>query len=232
MVNAASLQSIAGGEAIRSYRLVNSKFPPIALFDDVASADEFDILYAIQALTNPRLQNEVGSLNLIPRGEIPFGISGCSYATAPFTHVNPDGSRFGDGTFGVLYLADTMETALAEVQHHQAAYWGNVRGLNYERFVFRGLVCQFDEAGVLDATVLPLSHAIYAPDDYTASRVLGADVKKAGAVGLRYHSVRSQGNTCWALMTPRPVASIVQSCHYEMVWNKQITSVNKLVASG
>jgi len=230
MVGATSLRPIPGGELVRSYRLVNSKFPPIALFDDVASADEFDILYAIQALTNPRLQNEAGRLNLIPRSEIPFGISGCSYATAPFTHVNPDGSRFGDGSFGVLYLADTMETAVAEVRHHQAAYWGNVRGLNYERFVFRGLVCQFDEAGVLDATVLPLSHAIYAPDDYTASRALGADVKKANAPGLRYHSVRSQGNTCWALMTPRQVASIVQSCHYEMVWNKQITSVNKLVA--
>ncbi|AJG15085.1 MULTISPECIES: RES family NAD+ phosphorylase [Pseudomonas] len=230
MVGAASLRPVPGGESIKSYRLVNSKFPPIALFDDVASADEFDILYAIQALTNPRLQNEVGRLNLIPRSEIPFGISGCSYATAPFTHVNPDGSRFGDGSFGVLYLADTMETAVAEVRHHQAAYWGNVRGLNYERFVFRGLVCQFDEAGVLDATVLPLSHAIYAPGDYTASRALGADVKKANAPGLRYHSVRSPGNTCWALMTPRQVASIVQSCHYEMVWNKQITSVNKLVA--
>nr|WP_256591107.1 RES family NAD+ phosphorylase [Pseudomonas sp. ERMR1:02] len=29
-------------------------------------------------------------------------------------HVNPAGSRFSDGRFGVLYLADSMETALAE----------------------------------------------------------------------------------------------------------------------
>jgi hypothetical protein len=215
---------------IKSYRLVNSKFPPIALFDDVASADEFDILHQIQALTNPRLQNELGSLNLIARSEIPFGITGCSYATAPFTHMNPDGSRFGDGSFGVLYLADTMETALAEVLHHQQSYWSKVHGLNYERFVFRGLVCQFDEDGVLDATVLPLSHPIYAPDDYTVSRSLGLNVKKANAPGLRYHSVRSQGNTCWALTTPRHVASIVQTSHYEMVWSNQITSVSKLVA--
>lgn len=231
MVDAASLRPVRDGGIIKAYRLVNSKFPPIALFDDVASADEFDILYEIQALTNPRLQNEVGSLNLVPRGEIPFGITGCSYATAPFTHVNPDGSRFSDGSFGVLYVADTMETAVAEVRHHQEAYWGKVHGLNYERFVFRGLVCQFDEAGVLDATVLPLSHAIYAADDYTFSRALGADVKKAKAPGLRYHSVRAQGNTCWALMTPRHVASVIQVCHYEMVWSNRITSVSKLVAS-
>lgn len=231
MVTAAELAPLRGGDNIKSYRLVNSKFPPIALFDDVASADEFEILYAVQAMTNPRLQNEVGAINLIPHSEIPFGITGCSYATAPFTHVNPDGSRFGDGTFGMLYLADTMETAIAEVRHHQEAYWSKVHGLNYERFVFRGLVCQFDEVGVLDATVLPLSHAIYAPGDYSASRALGRTVKKAKAAGLRYHSVRSPGNTCWALTTPRHVASIIQSSHYEMVWNKQITSVNKLVSS-
>ncbi|CAM3974959.1 hypothetical protein CCOS865_02271 [Pseudomonas reidholzensis] len=232
MVSAAELQPLESREAIKSYRLVNSKYPPIALFDDVASADEFDILYQIQALTNPRLQNELGALKLIARSEIPFGITGCSYATAPFTHVNPDGSRFGDGSFGVLYLADTVETAIAEVRHHQQAYWSKVAGLNYERFVFRGLVCQFDETGVLDATALPLSNAIYAPDDYSASRVLGRDVRQAKAVGLRYHSVRSPGNTCWALMTPRVVTSIVQSSHYEMVWNQRITSVNKLVSGG
>lgn len=230
MVNAASLGARHGGEAIKAYRLVNSKFPPVALFEDVANADEFDILYEIQALTNPRLQNEVGSLNLISRSEIPFGIKGCSYATAPFTHVNPSGSRFSDGSFGILYLADTMETAIAEVRHHQQAYWSKVHGLNYERFVFKGLVCQFDEAGVLDATRLSLSHAIYAPDDYTYSRALGADVRNSKAPGLRYHSVRAAGNTCWALTTPRHVASIIQSSHYEMVWSNQITSVHKLLA--
>src|SRR5258705_221801 len=84
----------------QAYRLVNSKFPPIALFDDVADADEFELLFEIQALTNPRLKNEVGQLELIARSEIPFGIAGCSYAIAPFTHVNPAGSRFSDGSFG------------------------------------------------------------------------------------------------------------------------------------
>ncbi len=108
MVSAADLNVLHGEGSIKSYRLVNSKFPPIALFDDVANADEFDILYQVQALTNPRLQNEVGVIKLIALSEIPFGITGCSYATAPFTHLNPDGSRFGDGSFGMLYLADTI----------------------------------------------------------------------------------------------------------------------------
>lgn len=216
------------GQQVQAYRLVNSKYPPIALFDDVADADEFEALYQIQALTNPRLQNEVGRIEMIAREEIPFGIPGCSYATGPFTHVNPEGSRFSDGRFGVLYLAATMETALAEVHHHQDKYWSNVRNLNYERFVFRGLSCAFVDAAMKDATSVPMTDPIYDPDDYTDSRRLGKAVKDAGCSGLRYTSVRAPNSHCWALMTPRPVSSIIQAAHYEMIWNGHITSVNKI----
>ncbi|VVN67167.1 RES family NAD+ phosphorylase [Pseudomonas fluorescens] len=227
MVTLGELAALAG-EQIQAYRLVNSKFPPIALFDDVADADEFEVLYQIQALTNPRLKNEVGHLELIPRAEIPFGIPGCSYATAPFTHVNPAGSRFSDGRFGVLYLADSMETALAEVRHHQSLYWSNVPSLNYERFVFRGLSCSFVEVAMKDVAAIPMTDPVYDPDDYTDSRRLGRSVKEAGCPGIRYNSVRMQGSHCWALMTPRPVLLVIQTAHYEMVWNGQVTSVSKI----
>ncbi len=227
MVMVSQLAELAG-EQLQAYRLVNSKFPPIALFDDVADADEFDVLYQIQALTNPRLQNEAGRLELIPRSQIPFGIPGCSYATAPFTHVNPTGSRFSDGSFGVLYLAASMETALAEVQHHQNQYWSKVQNLNYERFVFRGLSCTFVDEAMRDATSISMNDPVYDPVDYTHSHRLGKAVKDAGCPGLRYNSVRLQGNYCWALMTPRPVSSVIQTAHYEMIWSGSITSVNKI----
>lgn len=212
----------------RAYRLVNSRFPPIDLFDDVADASEFEALYQLQALTNPRLQNEIGRIALIPVAEIPFGIAGCSYAVGPFTHVNPAGSRFSSGAFGVLYVADVMETAVAEVRYHQNHYWSKVTGLSYERFLFRGLSCTFNEAASRDATVLSLSDPIYDPDDYSHAHQLGHAAKRAGCSGLRYNSVRSPGNHCWALLTPRHVTSIVQTAHYEMIWSGQITSVNRL----
>ncbi|SEE74148.1 RES family NAD+ phosphorylase [Pseudomonas migulae] len=227
MVRLDELAELAG-EPLQAYRLVNSKFPPVALFDDVADADEFEVLYQIQELTNPRLKNEVGRLELIRRSEIPFGIPGCSYATAPFTHVNPAGSRFSDGRFGVLYLADTMETALAEVKHHQSLYWSNVPSLNYERFVFRGLSCSFVDAGMKDATSIAMTDPVYDPHDYSHSRRLGKLVKDAGCPGLRYNSVRMHGSHCWALMTPKPVLSVIQAAHYEMIWNGQVTSVSQI----
>lgn len=227
MVELSALPQLPGEER-QAHRLVNSKFPPIDLFDDVANAAEFETLYQIQALTNPRLQNQTGRLELIAVSEIPFGIPGCSYAVAPFTHVNPAGSRFSDGHFGMLYLADTMDTAIAEVRYHQDRYWARVDGLNYERFVFRGLCCTFDDAGHRDASVLPLSDPIYATDDYSHARLLGSEAKRQGCPGLRYRSVRSPGNICWGLMTPRAVVSIIQGAHYEMIWSEGITAVNRL----
>lgn len=213
---------------VKAHRLVNSKFPPIAIFDDVASADEFEDLYAIQALTNPRLSTQAGRLELIPRADIPFGITGCSYATAPFTHVNPDGSRFSDGSFGVLYLADCIETAIAEVRYHQQAYWSRVPDLRYERFTFRGLTTRFDESGVLDALAIARNDPIYSPDDYSASRLLGRSALGYGATGIRYHSVRRADGICWGLLTPRQVKSVVQTAHYEMIWSGEIAAVHKL----
>ncbi|MBA1202724.1 RES family NAD+ phosphorylase [Pseudomonas capeferrum] len=215
-------------KAVRASRLVNSKFPPIHLFEDVADAAEFEALYQIQALTNPRLQNEAGRLELIALTEIPFGIPGASYAVAPFTHVNPAGSRFSNGGYGVLYLADTLDTAIAEVRYHQQAYWSRVVGLNYERFVFRALACSFNEAGQRDLTGVPLSDPVYDPLDYTPGRALGSAARRAGCPGLRYNSVRAPGSHCWALLTPRRLTSIIQGAHFEMIWNGQITSVNRV----
>ncbi|ARU88830.1 RES family NAD+ phosphorylase [Pseudomonas sp. M30-35] len=220
--------AVLDGESLQAYRLVNSKFPPIALFDDVADAADFETIYRLQAITNPRLQNEIGQLELIARSEIPFGIVGCSYATAPFTHVNPAGSCFSDGSYGVLYLADKMDVAIAEVRHHQGKYWANVHGLSYERFVFRGLRCTFSDEGMRDATEVPLTDPIYTPDDYSQAQLLGRAAKQDNCLGLRYNSVRSSGSVCWALLTPRPVTSIIQAAHYEMIWNGQIISVNRL----
>lgn len=227
VVRADSLPIEAAGQT-KAYRLINSKFPPIDLFEDVADKEAFEALYQIQALTNPRLLTAVGDLNLVPHDEIPFGIDGCSYALAPFTHVNPAGSRFSDGTYGVLYVADKMATALAEVHYHQNRFWSGVKGLQFERFVFRGLCCTFD-CGARDATILDRSHPIYDPDDYGPARELGRVLREKREPAIQYHSVRNPGAVCWGLFSPWPVQRVVQSTHYEMIWTgDMIGSVNRL----
>ena len=41
---------------------------------------------------------------------------------AAFTHLNPQGSRFSDGSYGVFYCARKRDTAIAETQYHSARF--------------------------------------------------------------------------------------------------------------
>jgi hypothetical protein len=97
----------------RSYRLVPSRFPPVGLFDRVARPEDLEAVFAAEALTNDRLRDEAGDLALVPPGDRISG-PGTTPVMAAFTHLNPEGSRFSDGTFGVYYGAREMETAVAE----------------------------------------------------------------------------------------------------------------------
>lgn len=210
------------------HRLISTKYPSIALFDDVASPEEFEILYAIQSMTNPRLLDEAGDISLLDRSDIPFDCKrGRSYAVAPFTHVNPSGGRFNDGLFGALYLASTDQTAALEVKHHQQKYWQNIEGLAYDRFLFRGLLITHKSSPVY--VVDSSNAAILHPDDYSVSQQLARNLKKDGYLAVEYPSVRLESGICWALFSPKPVCDVVQSYLLEMIWDgKKIAEVNKV----
>ena len=87
-----------------AYRVIPTRFPAVNLFDRVASPEDFDALYALEAMTNDRLRTEVGELDLVPPDERCFG-PGCGPIMAALTHLNPNGSRFSDGSYGVFYCA-------------------------------------------------------------------------------------------------------------------------------
>jgi len=210
-----------------AYRLVNSKFPPITLFDDVVSAADFEAVYAIQSLTNPRILNELGDISLLSSNDIPFGIDGVNYVTAPFTHVNPDGSRFSDGSFGILYLADNVDTAIKETLYHQEKCFQAIHGLHYDTVDMRCLQIKFS-ANVVDCTNMD---NIYHSDDYAVPRILGAKMKKANNEGLQYNSVRNKNAICWGLFSPIHVSSAIQTKHFEFIFDgKSISSVRELVS--
>lgn len=202
-----------------AYRLIPSKYPPKSLFDDVANHEEFEILFAIQELTNPRIRNEVGNLNRVPKEERPYGIRGCNYALGPFVHLNPAGSRFSNGDFGVYYAADDVQTAIAETRHHQQNYFSGIVGLKFDRLSMRCLKTQFS------ATLRDIrgdnfkDHEYYNKDNYSASQHLGAAVKVNNESGIAYTSVRLSDKTCYALFSPGFINDIVQTAHYEYIWD-------------
>lgn len=213
-----------------AYRLINSKHPPINLFDDVASSEDFDALYAVQALSNPRLQQEVGDLNPVPRARRPFGIPGCSYALGPFVHINGSGSRFSAGLFGVFYAAETIATGIAETRYHQQRYFQGVADLKYDRIQMRGLRVVFS-ASLLNIYAPRVdAYGWYDADDYSESQQFGAALKKADEDGVLYASVRDRGKPCYALFSPHLISAVVQTRHYEYQWDgKRIANVLKII---
>ena len=101
-----------------------SRYPPVQLFERLSDDPaEWETLAEIESLTNPRLRDEIGEIRLVPVEERVSG-PGASWVMAPFTHVNPRGSRFSDGSYGVYYAARELPTAIAETVFHMGRFYG------------------------------------------------------------------------------------------------------------
>ena len=83
-----------------SYRLIPSRYPTVGLYDAIADPADLDVVFAVEALTNARIRDELGDLQLVLPEERVAG-AGSTPVMAAFTHLNADGSRFSDGSYGV-----------------------------------------------------------------------------------------------------------------------------------
>ncbi len=203
-----------------SCRLIPSRFPPISLFEAVADPADLDVIFAIEALGNPRIRDEIGELSLVP-AEHRISGPGTGAIMAAFTHLNPQGSRFSDGSYGVYYAAHDLETAVAEVGHHRALFLACTRepaieiDLRCYRVRVKSKLC--DLRGKHEDAA---EAALYDPDSYAASQVFGAARRGAGDAGIVFDSVRRAGGQCVALFTPRAtVPPARQAEHVTLRWN-------------
>ena len=102
----------------QAWRIIASRYPPIRLFERLTNDPAvWETLLALEQLTNPRVRDEIGDISLVPPEELVSG-PGAIWVMAAFTHVNPKGSRFSDGSYGVYYAAAALETAVAETVFH------------------------------------------------------------------------------------------------------------------
>ena len=191
-----------------SHRLVPSRFPPVGLFDRVADPKDLDAVYALESLTNDRLRDEAGELALVPAADRIAG-PGTAPIMAAFTHLNPEGSRFSDGAYGVYYCAQTLATALAEVRYHQERFLRRT-GEGPLRLEMRLYLSDLD-ARLADVRRLTAYHD---PDDYLPGQRLGRALRDAGKDGVLYRSVRHEGGLCAAVFRPRLLRPCRQSTHY------------------
>lgn len=200
-----------------SYRLVPSRYPPVGLFDRVADPLDLELVFALEGLTNPRLREEAGDISLVPGPDRVAG-PGTTPIMSAFTHLNPEGSRFSDGTYGVYYAAHDGETAMAEVAYHRGRFLHQNRIPALEinlRMYHADITGEFTD-------IRPLVHRHpewYHAEDYSASRVLGAAIRAEGSNGIAYMSVRQGGGECVAVFRPPAISPARQGTHYTLVWD-------------
>ncbi|QTD57294.1 RES family NAD+ phosphorylase [Parasphingorhabdus cellanae] len=199
------------------YRIIPSRFPPVNLFEEVADPEDLDAIYAIEALTNDRLRQEVGDLDLVPVDERVSG-PGTSPIMAAFTHLNPEGDRFTDGTFGVFYAGDSIDTAVAETRYHRVKF---MLATNEPAQEVDMRVYAVDLDGDLhDIRETYDAHKpYYDPENYGESQKLGIELRNAGANGIVYKSVRYQDGECAAIFRPKLLSNSRQERHLCYVWD-------------
>lgn len=197
-----------------SYRLIPSRFPPVALFETVARADDLPAVMELAGWTNDRLTPE--RLARLPKEDWVHGRPNASVVLAAFLHVSPTGARFNGPDLGAWYAAADLRTAIAEVGHHlrREAVASRKREL---RRTYRAYSARLAGRYVDIRGEQELRADLYDPASYAASQPFGEAARRAGEDGILFSSVRLAGGENVAAYRPRNVLDVVQADHFEIV---------------
>lgn len=197
MIDIHTLPTSDVNEAV--FRIILSRYPPISLFERVSTPGDWDVLYAVESLTNPRLRDEVGDIRLVALEDRVYG-EGASWIMAAFTHppVDGRGGRF-NRDFGMYYCAADEAVATAESSYHRARFLRESR-IDKAFQDMRVIRAQLGPSSLHDLRRLG-GHAVYDPDDYGYGQQLGDALRAARSYGIHYKSARAEGE-CYGVMRP------------------------------
>ena len=196
-----------------AHRLIPSQFPPIGLFDTVATGADLAAVMELVGWTNDRLVAD--RIDRLPQSEWVYDAPNASIVMAAFLHVVPGGMRFNGPELGAWYAADDIRTAAAEVGHHlrREAVARSVATMSrtYRAYAATLLGDYLDIRGQ-QAT----RRDVYASERYDASQKLGEEVRATCAAGLIYDSLRRRTGVNVVAHRPRNITDIVQTDHFEI----------------
>jgi hypothetical protein len=197
-----------------SFRLIPSQFPPIGLFDTVATAADLESVMELAGWTNDRLVAQ--RIARLPQAEWVFGRPNASVVMAAFLHVAPGGMRFNSVDLGAWYAAARLTTAVAEVAHHLRREAVAIGAASMRR-TYRTYTARL-EGDYLDIRRQQGARAdVYDPKSYAASQILGEAVRAGGGAGILFDSVRHVGGENVVAHRPLNVLDLTQADHYEVL---------------
>jgi hypothetical protein len=219
VVTAAGDIKVSHVQWAQAWRIIASRYPPIDLFERVSDNPAvWDVLIELEQATNPRVRDETGEIVLVP-AECRVAGTGASWVMAPFTHVNRQGSRFSDGSYGVYYAASTLRTAIYETGYHFARFAADAQDppRREDMRVLLGMIDSdlHDVTSLEEATRKPLLDLV----SYSHSRLFASELREAGSNGLVYPSVRDSEGACVAAFWPNVVGIPMQERHLQYEWD-------------
>lgn len=197
----------------RTLRLIPSRFPPIGLFDTVATAADLEAVMELAGWTNDRLVAE--RIERLPQTEWVYGRANASVVMAAFLHVAPGGMRFNGPELGAWYAGADLTTCAAEVGHHLRREAVS-RSLPRLSRTYRAYAARLEGDFVDIRNDREARPELYAPDSYAASQVFGEAVRASGRAGILYGSVRLRDGVNAAAYRPSLVLDVVQAEHYRI----------------
>lgn len=203
------------------FRLIPSRFPPIAIYGRVVANDRVDDLVEVENLTNPRVKSlalRTSGLNSIN----PTSPTLQNWNLAPFTYPNPEGSRFFRPGYSVLELSDCLQGALATSIKKRETFLGRTREAPIAlemRVLKTPVVGEF-----LDLRAVRVGLPI------EERWKIGDEVIQNELDGILFNSPDRRSSTCVAVLKESKLGRSEQTKHFKFYWNGE--RIESIVAFG
>lgn len=192
--------------------LIPSRFPPISLYERLTEHHQTEFA-ELESRTNPRLREKQKLLN----ATTPYGVEPPllqNWNHAPFTYINPEGSRFFDINTATLEVFDELQTALAVSVRKRETFLGRTQ----------------EKAIDLDMRVLTRQVKGRFLDCRHLSRNLESTKRQLGRLilkkyceidGILFSPVERPNSIAVAVLNGHTLGNAVQGEHFRFVWDGQ-----------
>ena len=180
------------------------------LFDDLSDDPEaWQAAQLLEIETKPKLFDSNQPIIDRPFEEADWN------AAIGYPFQNSSQSRFSDGSFGVWYGADTVETTVYETVYH----WQNTLlddagfnkpGVEIQRKIY---MVQCDSLLIDLRPEIKSYPEILHATDYSASQTIGRKLHREGHPGLITHSARVKHGDNYAIFTPKVLSNPAHTCY-------------------
>lgn len=196
------------------YRLIPSRFPPVAVYEGLVANDRLDALAELEALTNPRLKSEARLARSAEAGQNAHRLQ--NWNLAPFAYGNPEGSTFFGEECSCMELAEDRQTALAVAVARRERFLGRTNeapiGLDMRllRTPVHGSFWDLRPLGVITCRDLQLE---------IGSKVL------QGMDGILFCTGERPSGVSLSVLNGACLGRSLQATHYRFVWDGTKISV-------